>query len=402
MDFEKNNSNTILKLAVVLLAMTSPQLNVGLSPALGAIGEAYSNIDPNTIKMLVTLPNIFVLLGVLLLKPFGRIFGPKKAILIGLLAFSISGILPFFGLPFGVLLALRCITGFGSGMFVTYSVSLAQQLFSGPTRVKMSGLAGAALGMAGLLFSVLCAILLSFSWNFVFLEYAFPLIAFVLILGNLPNLPKTEKVDKSSPKEKLMNKHTITICVFMAIHAMLFFVVLSQMALYVTNAKIAGAIATTLIFFMCQLGQIAGSSSFQKVYRKFPSYFVFGPYLFVAVGMLTISFGTSLIMVIVGAIIVALGTSIMTPFWYYITPSFVERQEKIPLVFSIYMLSVFFAQSMVQVVLNAISSLFGFTQLNSPFLAAAVIAIILEIAAIIFVPRLSKQKAINDTQNQNA
>lgn len=115
-------------------------------------------------------------------------------IILGLLLFSICGLIPFFNQAYGLVFASRFVFGLGLGMMNPRAIAIISERFQGRERVQMLGYRGSAevVGMALLTLAV--GQLLRFSWTTTFLVYTVGFIVLALYLLFVPY--EKSKVDK--------------------------------------------------------------------------------------------------------------------------------------------------------------------------------------------------------------
>ena len=115
-------------------------------------------------------------------------------IILGLLLFSICGLIPFSNQAYGLVFASRFVFGLGLGMMNPRAIAIISERFQGRERVQMLGYRGSAevVGMALLTLAV--GQLLRFSWTTTFLVYTVGFIVLALYLLFVPY--EKSKVDK--------------------------------------------------------------------------------------------------------------------------------------------------------------------------------------------------------------
>ena len=86
-----------LLLLLVVLAVGSLTFGVNAAtPALAAIARAFPDVSPRLIKMVITIPQLFIMPATLICGALSRSISKKKLLLIGMLLFAIGGLMPAF------------------------------------------------------------------------------------------------------------------------------------------------------------------------------------------------------------------------------------------------------------------------------------------------------------------
>lgn len=177
---------TGFKLALFSISMMTILAGVVVSPALPAI-EAHFSSTPNVellTRLIVTMPALFVLLfapvaGALVDK-FGKLIFLYPSILI----WTLAGCLAAFVDNLYLILAFRAVFGVATAFVMTISTTLIGDYFSrgGTNRMPSAlGLQNFIMALGGALATLAGGLLVTLSWRYIFLVYAF---GFVILLAN--------------------------------------------------------------------------------------------------------------------------------------------------------------------------------------------------------------------------
>ena len=99
---------------------------------------------------------------------------------VGLVIFSLSGILYMLSTKMWQLITVSALLGIGSGLIVPLSTGLISRFFTGTYRTKQFGLSSAITNITLVLATVLTGYLAEVNWHLPFVVYLFPLISIVL------------------------------------------------------------------------------------------------------------------------------------------------------------------------------------------------------------------------------
>ena len=94
---------SILALSFVLTTAFS------ISSALPAMSQFYKNYSSSQVELLVSLPSIGIMSLLLFNSILERFLSERQMIILGLLLFSICGLIPFFNQAYGLVFASRFI-----------------------------------------------------------------------------------------------------------------------------------------------------------------------------------------------------------------------------------------------------------------------------------------------------
>ena len=179
---------SILALSFVLTTAFS------ISSALPAMSQFYKNYSSSQVELLVSLPSIGIMSLLIFNSVLERFLSERQMIILGLLLFSLCGLIPFFNQAYGLVFASRFIFGLGLGMMNPRAIAIISERFQGRERVQMLGYRGSAevVGMALLTLAV--GQLLRFGWTTTFLVYTVGFIVLALYLLFVPY--EKSKVDK--------------------------------------------------------------------------------------------------------------------------------------------------------------------------------------------------------------
>ena len=171
---------SILALSFVLTTAFS------ISSALPAMFQFYKNYSSSQVELLISLPSIGIMSLLLFNSILERFLSERQMIILGLLLFSLCGLIPFFNQAYGFVFASRFIFGLGLGMMNPRAIAIISERFQGRERVQMLGYRGSAevVGMALLTLAV--GQLLRFGWTTTFLVYTVGFIILALYLLFVP------------------------------------------------------------------------------------------------------------------------------------------------------------------------------------------------------------------------
>jgi MFS family permease len=113
-----------LKVTILSLSLVTVMSGAAVAPALGAIANYFSNTDPLLIKLIITLPALFIIFTSLLFSSLSSRLSSKTIAISGLFLYIVGGCGAGFVNNIYLLLAFRSILGIGVGLIMPLSTGL--------------------------------------------------------------------------------------------------------------------------------------------------------------------------------------------------------------------------------------------------------------------------------------
>lgn len=182
-----------LKITILSLSVIAVLSGAAVSPALGKIAQAFPSVDASTIKLVLTLPGLFIVLTGLIFPFASKFFNVKKLALIGLAFYVIGGTAGAFVGNIYALLFTRVLIGIGVGFIMPLSTGLLAYYFGETERKKLMGYSVAMNNLGAIIGMTVAGYMASISYQYVFLIYLLGLISIILALLYIPkDMVKTE------------------------------------------------------------------------------------------------------------------------------------------------------------------------------------------------------------------
>lgn len=304
-------NQNFLKIAV--LSVFFVQMGIGtITPALASIAAAYPAIPFTTLLLVSTLPTLISVPATLL---SGRLAGSvikfKTLLIIGMSLFLIGGIVPYFITDFGMILAVRAIFGIGLGIVTPLGAALVISFFGGEVRAKMMGFGNVAANIGGILFQLLGGIAASAFWGYAFLVHSLGILTFILILF-LPEPAKAPVQAAGEAKPKLPGSVFGFAFVAFAIMALLY-PLLVNMSTIIATGGMGGPSDAALVLTMFTVGGMLAGFIFAKVFGVFKKNTLAVGLGLLAIAMVCVGMGNSIIFMYIGATSAGFGFSFIIP-----------------------------------------------------------------------------------------
>jgi len=261
------NIKKLTILTLLLIAMTTSMSNVAIVTALPHLKEYFTTIENIEFysRLMLTLPSLVIAI----LAPFlGHLifrFGKKRAVIIALTFFAITGSSGLYLDSIEMLLFSRALFGICVATLMIVSTSLVGDYFKNEHRHKFMGYQSAFMALGGVVFVIGGGLLSDISWRYSFGIY---LIGFLLIPFAVTQLK--EIVVKDTNEEEIEINSNMYYIYFLAFFYMLIFFILPTQFpfLLIENFKTSGSFAGTIIG-IAFLSNAIGAITFPKLKTRY-------------------------------------------------------------------------------------------------------------------------------------
>jgi len=226
----------MLEPTILSVSLLTIMASAAVAPALGKIRLAFPGVHETLIKLVLTLPPLFII-------PFSLLTGwlvyrvkKKTIIIIGLIIYFLAGIGGGFARNITELLVIRAILGIGVGLIMPLSTTLVGDFFAGEARSRIMGYAVSVQNLGGVIFQIAAGYLAVMSWRYSFGVYFMALIILILIMLFLPEPPRATPKEGQKSKGRLPLK--VYICaVLCVLNMVVFYSVLTNLAILLETEK---------------------------------------------------------------------------------------------------------------------------------------------------------------------
>ena len=267
------------KISILSISLLSIMASAAISPALSSIGEYFSDSSELMIKMVVSLPAIFIIPVTLIT---GRlIFYIKKKTLVymGLGLYLIGGLGGALATSIVMLLVMRAIIGIGTGLLIPLMRGVIADFFEGDERVKMMGYASAVNNLGGIIATVFAGILTIYGWRYPFLVYIVAFFVLFLVIKYMPD----HEVETNDGSKAHINKNVWIIGLSHYIVVLIFFSIPSGLSYYITESGLGTGVTTGLLISLITIGSFFTGMNFHRIKE-----FLKGSTVMVGLGLMTI------------------------------------------------------------------------------------------------------------------
>lgn len=270
-----------IKTTILSISLLTVMAGAAVAPALGVIKEHFSTVPDIFVKLIISIPALFIIITNLFFNYLCRFMRTRTIAVIGLILYIIAGTCALFANDIWILLAFRAVLGVSVGLLMPLSTGLLAFYYPPEQQSELMGEAAAMNQLGGVVATLLAGLLASVSWRLSFLVYLFGIISIILVFLHLPNDRLLSK-NARMPVKKLLKFHPSVIGMLLVM--MIFFVFPSNYAIIATQQGIFSDKAITIIMVAYDvvafsIGLMFGT--FMKTCRRSMKYFA--PLLFFSV-----------------------------------------------------------------------------------------------------------------------
>ena len=311
---------TTFKIAVLSLSLLTIMSGAGVAPGISKIAAAFPDVSETLIKLIISLPPLFMIISALLSGILERYVNHKALISLGLILFIAGGVGAGYMQTIPLILMFRALLGFGTGIILPFSTGLIAACFKGVEKSKLIGLSSASNCLGAIFGNIVAGILAVIDWKYMFHIYWIGGIVLVLILLYLNHLPENRK--KIISKEKLP-KHVFLYSFFAFLTMMLFFLIVTNLSFIVHQRHLGASSVTGLLFAVNSLSMLV-SGILLPYGLKLKKYFIPFVLLLISAGLLSILAANQIFYMFFAIALFGLGLGLLFPYLLNLT------SEKVP------------------------------------------------------------------------
>lgn len=315
--------------SILLLPMLWNFETATVGVALGSISLAFPGESTFKLQLLNVAPFITSVIFCIVSGKLANIISKKTIAIIGLLIYAVSGILPAFLDNVTLMIAVRFITGIGVGLIMPIPNQLIVENFEGKKREKMLGFVTAAFYFACIAVSVIVGLLIQNGWQIAFYTFGFVFIILIIAIIGLPKSPALKAEESKEKKEKVkIPKYTY------GMFASNFFIWIIYggfavtLSMFITLEKVAPVTAIGIMMSVPAVSSMIAGIFFPFLKRIFGKSYVFVALLCYGLGYVSYVFAHGVGALIIGSLLIGVGTGFLHPFIIYMTSLHVTEKEK--------------------------------------------------------------------------
>lgn len=345
----------MLKMAILSISVLTTMAGAAVTPAIGDIALAFPNSSSTLIKMILTIPALFIIPFTFVTNQLTKRLSKKTLLIWGIVLYLIGGTGGGFAPNITLLLTFRAVLGMGVGIMMPLSISIVSDFFQDEEKTKMMGRVSSANQLGGIIAVLLAGWLSSLLWRYAFAVYLIGLIVMVLIIFFLPH-----PVLKSDLKNK---QQKMPFAVYKASGAMflvmiVFYALPTNISLYIQQTGMGDASDSGVMMALMSATGIVSGLIVYHVKWFLKTYFILIQITLAAGGYIMISISNHLILLGIGIVFIGFGiTSIIPIIFDYVTNNVTPSQSVKATAFVTIML--FLGQFLSPIILDYINKWIG-------------------------------------------
>jgi MFS family permease len=367
---------TKLKITILSLSLLTVMSGAAVAPALGEIALYFKDYPSILIKLIITLPSLFIILTSLIFTYISNKISSKSIAILGLFLYIIGGCGAGLTDNIYLLLISRAFLGIAVGLIMPLSTGLISYFFDKDEQSKLMGYSSSMNQLGGMIALALSGYLGSISWRYSFLIYLLGLIALVMVIRYLPN----------TENKIVKNKRNIHNIRKIAPYTLIMFLTMVVLYTFPTNfsfiIKNEDFIATSYIGLLMSIQGITSLvvglllTSILNKLNNYSKYFASAMFSF---GFLSLSIPNNLITMIIGLIAIGIAIGIMIPL-LFTQISFNSNKENITSLMAMMNIMLYLGQFLSPIIVDIVQSTFKLNSIYSPYYIASFISIIILIS----------------------
>ena len=367
-----------LKVTILSLSLVTVMAGAAVAPALGTIADYFNGTNPLLIKLIITLPSLFIIFTSLLFSRISNQLSSKTIAICGLLLYMIGGCGAGFANNIYFILAFRILLGIGVGLIMPLSTGLIAYFFDQKEQSKLMGYSSAMNNLGGIIATSLSGYLVSLNWRYSFSIYLLGVFVMAMVVLFLP------KAELSRAKSHLDKRSILKILPFisaMFVTMIIFYTLPSNFSMIVAKENL---VPTSFIGLLMSLQNIVAFISglalsvIIKKLGRFTKYFSVGMLI---LGFLCLGFTYNLIAVIIGLLAIGFGLGTLVPVINSQIPLRIAK-ENMTSAMALMSALLYLGQFLSPILMDAIQSAFHLQAIQTPFYLAMIFSIILMISFI--------------------
>lgn len=295
---------TVLSVSLLLMAVTAA------SAALGDISKAFPDANPNTIKLIVSLPALLIIPSTLLCGRLSSSMSKRNLLFIGLILFLIGGVGPTFSNSLTLILVLRAILGIGMGFIMPLGTGLIADFYEGEERSAMMGLQSAVVNIGAIITSLIAGFLSAIDWHYVFLVYLLGLAVLVLTFFKLP---EPERVQHEIVEKQTLGGSIYGIAALTLLYSLLIFSFFTNIAMIITDENLGNAASAGIVITTMTVGGLLAGIIFGKVSQTLKRFTISLSAILTGIGFFMLSYSYEFNLILMASLIIGIGFGTTMP-----------------------------------------------------------------------------------------
>ncbi|WP_273266310.1 MFS transporter [Flexistipes sinusarabici] len=384
-------NSRLFKATILSLSLLTIMAGAVVSPALANIAHAFSEEPYWKIKLVLTMPALFIIVFALLNGKIALLFSKKKVTLVALILYILGGAGGGLSTNLEMLLVFRALLGISVGLLMPLATGLIADFYSGETRANLMGKSTATSNLGGIIGTLISGFLAEITWQASFTVYllAVPVFIMALIFLKDPEVPKSVNTTPLS----LLKRPLLVSWMFMAFLTMIiFYTVPVNIAIYIEQMNFGeSSLSGVAVSLLTGAGFVAGLS-FSKAAKFFGSFFLSFCYFMISAGFLLIIYSPNTFVLLTSLFVLGLGLGWTVP------NIFTEAVNSVPDGYGVAAMgfitpSIFLGQFFSPIAVDFAYKLAGLSNIKGPFIIAFVFSMLTFVVVTFFNSKTHRKRS---------
>lgn len=360
---------------ILSMSLLTVMAGAAIAPALGIIRNHYADVSNVLIQLIVSIPALFIIATNMFFIPISRRLRTRSIATTGLLLYVVAGSGCFFVSNIYLLLALRALLGVSVGLIMPLSTGLLAYYFPPERQASLMGLSAAMNQLGGVVATLLAGLLATIQWNYAFLVYLLGVVALIMVWLWLPDeqLGTSNKRGKPFAPKQLLKFHPSV--VGMLLLMIIFFIFPTNFAIISSRQTQLSTELVTIIMVDLDVVALFVGLYFGRFMRYMPKMMKYVAPVCFFVGYLSYIY-SSVIMILIGSVFIGIANGIGVPYLNTIA-SIKGGKNSATTVMPLLSAALYLGQFISPLVVMPLSSsLFGTTDVTSPYKVGMIICVV--------------------------
>ena len=350
------------KISILSISLLAIMSSATISPVLSTIGDYFSDASDLMVKMVVSLPAIFIIPVTLITGKLIFYIKKKHLLYAGLILYLIGGLGGGLANSIEVLLMFRAIMGIGVGLLTPLTRGVIADFFKDRELVKMMGYSTATNNLGAIIATASAGLLSVLGWRYPFLVYG---VAFVVLFLVVFFMPDSEIPLKQEGKTTITkNVWLIGLSHFYTI--IIFFAIPSGLSFYIVQKGLGTDALTGILISLITVSSFLFGLVFLQIKEYLKENIVLVGLAMMTLGMLGIAVSNTIFLIAVSLFVVGMGLGVIAPNIYLHT-SLESSKSDVTLSLAIVSCFSFLGQFTSPLINELIQNIFNYHDLASTF-----------------------------------
>lgn len=296
--------NKMLKPTILSLSLLTVMSGAAVAPALARIAAAFPTVNPTSIKLILTLPAVFIIIFSLLSGWMSTRIAKRHLLILGLTVYLLGGLGGGLATRFEFLLVARAVLGIGVGLIMPLATGLIADFYQGEERGKLMGYSTAASNLGGIIATLTSGLLAAYSWRCSFAVYGVGFAVLALVLFFLPT-PQTE--DRPAARSSKLSRAVYGWAASAFLLMLAFYAIPVNLAIFLDENSLGGASSSGVALAVVTASGFIAGLSFASVKTALRGFLPILLFALLSLGYFLLGQASDFFVVLLAASVMGLG-----------------------------------------------------------------------------------------------